>query len=122
MFLIFVSHHVVPQAFGLSEPGVRHWHSEPPQYMLDLYNEVADANGLTRIPGPYGATIVRSFSEKGRLLLHSFFLSEIYLKTAITCVLHSKQCCAVCRVCRYKYFIFKQMKEKKTFFPSLSRA
>ncbi|KAK8376073.1 hypothetical protein O3P69_008654 [Scylla paramamosain] len=60
------------KAFGLSEPGVRRWHSEPPQYMLDLYNEVADANGLTRLPGPYGATIVRSFSEKGRPLLQSF--------------------------------------------------
>ncbi|XP_045112528.1 uncharacterized protein LOC123505374 [Portunus trituberculatus] len=64
------------KAFGLSEPGVRHWHSEPPQYMLDLYNEVADANGLTRVPGPYGATIVRSFSEKdeGKEEIFSFSL------------------------------------------------
>ncbi|XP_066959575.1 bone morphogenetic protein 2-like isoform X2 [Macrobrachium rosenbergii] len=52
------------QAFGLSQPGVRRWHSEPPQYMLDLYNEVAEPNGLTRLPGPYGATVIRAFSEK----------------------------------------------------------
>nr|XP_045585196.1 bone morphogenetic protein 8A-like isoform X2 [Procambarus clarkii] len=53
-------------AFGMSEPGVRRWYNEPPQYMLDLYNEVADSSGLTRLPGPYGATIVRAFSEKDR--------------------------------------------------------
>ncbi|XP_068225275.1 bone morphogenetic protein 2-like [Palaemon carinicauda] len=52
------------QAFGLSQPGVRRWHSEPPQYMLDLYNEVADPNGLTRLPGPYGSTVIRAFFEK----------------------------------------------------------
>lgn len=64
------------QAFGLSEPGVRRWHSEPPQYMLDLYNEVADVNGLTRIPGPYGATVIRAFSEKGQHSLHFHLLYE----------------------------------------------
>ncbi|XP_042207729.1 uncharacterized protein LOC121856318 [Homarus americanus] len=52
------------KAFGMSEPGVRRWYTEPPQYMLDLYNQVADSSGLTRLPGPYGATIVRAFSEK----------------------------------------------------------
>ncbi|XP_053649908.1 bone morphogenetic protein 5-like [Cherax quadricarinatus] len=61
-------HQMAPEellkSFGLSEPGVRRWYSEPPQYMLDLYNEIADSNGLTRLPGPYGATIVRAFSEK----------------------------------------------------------
>lgn len=49
---------------------MRRWHSEPPQYMLDLYNEVADVNGLTRLPGPYGATVVRAFLEKGLHILH----------------------------------------------------
>ncbi|XP_027209325.2 bone morphogenetic protein 7 isoform X1 [Penaeus vannamei] len=52
------------KAFGLSQPGVRGWHAEPPQYMLDLYHRLADASGLTRGPGPYGATVIRAFAER----------------------------------------------------------
>ncbi|CAL4208071.1 unnamed protein product, partial [Meganyctiphanes norvegica] len=52
------------KAFGLSSPGVRRWHSEPPQYMLDLYSEVADINGVSRgQPAPYGAQVIRAFNE-----------------------------------------------------------
>ena len=39
---------------------------DPPQYMLDLYNSVADQNGITRSTNPYNATTIRSFANKGR--------------------------------------------------------
>jgi hypothetical protein len=39
---------------------------DPPQYMLDLYNSVADQNGITRSTNPYNATTIRSFANKGQ--------------------------------------------------------
>lgn len=67
------------KAFGVSEPSVRRWHSEPPQYLLDLYNQMVDANGLTRLPLPYGATKVRTFSEKdeGKKSTFSYSISGL---------------------------------------------
>ncbi|KAK7073083.1 hypothetical protein SK128_016553 [Halocaridina rubra] len=52
------------KALGLTEPGVRRWHSNPPQFMVDLYKSVADSSGITRFPGPYGANVVRAFSQR----------------------------------------------------------
>lgn len=36
-----------------------------PQFMIELYNIIADSNGVTRELNPYNAKIVRSFIEKG---------------------------------------------------------
>ncbi|XP_015201843.2 bone morphogenetic protein 2-like isoform X1 [Lepisosteus oculatus] len=36
----------------------------PPQFMLDLFNAVADSNGITRDPGILEGNIVRSFEDK----------------------------------------------------------
>ncbi|XP_042857175.1 bone morphogenetic protein 7-like isoform X2 [Penaeus japonicus] len=63
------------KAFGLSQPGVRGWHAEPPQYMLDLYHRLADASGLTRGPGPYGATVIRAFTEREGSVASTFLFS-----------------------------------------------
>ncbi|KAK3875666.1 hypothetical protein Pcinc_019475 [Petrolisthes cinctipes] len=72
------------KAFGLSDPGVRRWQSEPPQYMLNLYTQVADSSGLTRLPGPYGSSIIRAYSEKGKASdpdsIFSFLLNEMSLE------------------------------------------
>ncbi|KAB7502933.1 Bone morphogenetic protein 2, partial [Armadillidium nasatum] len=38
--------------------------TEPPQYMLDLYNEVANSEGLTKSPLPHGASLVRAIPVK----------------------------------------------------------
>ena len=32
-----------------------------PQYMLNLYNQIADSDGITRGKNPYGAEIIRSY-------------------------------------------------------------
>lgn len=37
----------------------------PPQFMMELYNTIADPSGVTRGRNPYNARIVRSFVERG---------------------------------------------------------
>lgn len=40
-------------------------HKKPPQFMVDLFNKVADANGITRAPGLLEGDVVRSFEDRG---------------------------------------------------------
>ncbi|XP_071568517.1 uncharacterized protein [Temnothorax nylanderi] len=37
----------------------------PPQFMMELYNTIADPSGVTRGRNPYNARVVRSFIERG---------------------------------------------------------
>ncbi|NWH26785.1 BMP7 protein, partial [Grus americana] len=37
---------------------------KPPQFMVDLFNKVADANGITRAPGLLQGDVVRSFEDR----------------------------------------------------------
>ncbi|XP_051943743.1 anti-dorsalizing morphogenic protein [Hippocampus zosterae] len=55
--------------FGMEDPpaGVAHGRKQPPQYMLDLYNTVADVDGVTKDPYLLEGNTVRSFFDK----LHS---------------------------------------------------
>ncbi|XP_068605450.1 anti-dorsalizing morphogenic protein [Brachionichthys hirsutus] len=56
------------EVFGMDDPPAAHAHKQqPPQYMLDLYNTVADANGVTKVPNLLEGNTVRSFFDK----LHS---------------------------------------------------
>uniref|UniRef100_U3JYN0 TGF-beta propeptide domain-containing protein n=1 Tax=Ficedula albicollis TaxID=59894 RepID=U3JYN0_FICAL len=45
---------------------------KPPQFMVDLFNKVADANGITRAPGLLQGDVVRSFEER-HLGRHHFY-------------------------------------------------
>ncbi|NXP11682.1 BMP2 protein, partial [Thinocorus orbignyianus] len=40
---------------------------KPPQFMVDLFNKVADANGITRAPGLLEGDVVRSFEDRVQL-------------------------------------------------------
>lgn len=42
-------------------------HKQPPQYMLDLYNTVADVDGVTKDPTLLEGNTVRSFFDKCKL-------------------------------------------------------
>lgn len=56
------------QVFGMEHHAERRGrHSLPPQYMLDLYNSIADSKSGITIPHAirYNAKIVRSFGDKG---------------------------------------------------------
>lgn len=52
--------------FGMDDPpaGVTHGRKQPPQYMLDLYNTVADVDGVTKDPYLLEGNTVRSFFDK----------------------------------------------------------
>ncbi|XP_077470783.1 anti-dorsalizing morphogenic protein [Stigmatopora argus] len=54
--------------FGMDDPpaAVEHRRKQPPQYMLDLYNTVADVDGVTKDPYLLEGNTVRSFFDKLR--------------------------------------------------------
>ncbi|KAL2097099.1 hypothetical protein ACEWY4_006306 [Coilia grayii] len=55
------------EVFGMEDPPLTRGHKQPPQYMLDLYNTVADVDGVTKDPHLLEGNTVRSFFDK----LHS---------------------------------------------------
>ncbi|XP_056267134.1 anti-dorsalizing morphogenic protein, partial [Pseudoliparis swirei] len=55
------------EVFGMEDPPAAHAHKQAPQYMLDLYNTVADVDGVTKDPYLLEGNTVRSFFDK----LHS---------------------------------------------------
>ncbi|XP_059677479.1 bone morphogenetic protein 7 [Gavia stellata] len=46
---------------------------KPPQFMVDLFNRVADANGITRAPGLLEGDVVRSFEDRVRVDQYHFY-------------------------------------------------
>ncbi|NXG32311.1 BMP2 protein, partial [Dromaius novaehollandiae] len=46
---------------------------KPPQFMVDLFNRVADANGITRAPGLLQGNVVRSFEDRVRIDQYHFY-------------------------------------------------
>ncbi|NXN85242.1 BMP7 protein, partial [Bombycilla garrulus] len=46
---------------------------KPPQFMVDLFNKVADANGITRAPGLLQGDVVRSFEDRVHVDHHRFY-------------------------------------------------
>ncbi|XP_010889938.1 anti-dorsalizing morphogenic protein [Esox lucius] len=55
------------EVFGMEDPPLLRGDKHPPQYMLDLYNTVADVDGVTKDPYLLEGNTVRSFFDK----LHS---------------------------------------------------
>lgn len=58
------------EVFGMEDPpaSLGRGHKQPPQYMLDLYNTVADVDGVTKNPTVLEGNTVRSFFDKCKLL------------------------------------------------------
>ncbi|NWR17389.1 BMP7 protein, partial [Emberiza fucata] len=46
---------------------------KPPQFLVDLFNKVADANGITRAPGLLQGDVVRSFEDRVHVDHHHFY-------------------------------------------------
>lgn len=55
------------EVFGMEDPPAIHGHKQPPQYMLDLYNTVADVDGVTKDPYLLEGNTVRSFFDKCKI-------------------------------------------------------
>ena len=53
------------KVFRLDKVPVLRHHRSPPQYMVDLYNNVADNDGITKNRSPYGSDVVRGFPDRG---------------------------------------------------------
>ncbi|NXN17624.1 BMP7 protein, partial [Indicator maculatus] len=48
-------------------------HKKPPQFMVDLFNKVAYANGITRAPGLLEGDVVRSFEDRVHVDQYHFY-------------------------------------------------
>lgn len=72
------------QVFGIRPPSHRERHLFPPQYMLDLYNSIADSSGITKTANPYDANVIRSFPNRGKVNFYLYLRKIIvYLKKDI---------------------------------------
>nr|CAD7423191.1 unnamed protein product [Timema monikensis] len=63
------------EVFGLPDRASKHHHQVPPQFMTELYNTIAEPNGLTRGRNPYNAKVVRSFIERDSSKPQFFFFN-----------------------------------------------
>lgn len=55
------------EVFGMEDPPPPPAHfKQPPQYMVDLFNTVANADGVTKNPDILEGNTVRSFLEKSK--------------------------------------------------------
>ncbi|KAI4486225.1 hypothetical protein M0802_012464 [Mischocyttarus mexicanus] len=73
--------------FGIRGKGDKSVHHKvPPQFMMELYNTIADDSGVTRGRNPYNAKVVRSFIEKGKLFspTHTTDPSQMLLDTSLS--------------------------------------
>ncbi|XP_072925604.1 anti-dorsalizing morphogenic protein [Hemitrygon akajei] len=80
------------EVFGMEDaPPSPHKLRQPPQYMLDLYNTVADADGVTKEPDLLVGNTVRSFLDRARNQQFVFFFnlsSVAKSETILTAELH----------------------------------
>nr|CAD7573779.1 unnamed protein product [Timema californicum] len=61
--------------FGFPDRASKHHHQVPPQFMMELYNTIAEPSGLTRGRNPYNAKVVRSFIERDNSNSQFFFFN-----------------------------------------------
>ena len=54
------------KVFGIEHAPEHNVHSTPPQFMLELFKDITDAGGLIRKDGPYNASTVVSFPDRGK--------------------------------------------------------
>ena len=66
------------EVFGMEDPPLTRGHKQPPQYMLDLYNTVADVDGVTKDPYLLEGNTVRSFFDKRKAIY--LFLQSLMLR------------------------------------------
>ncbi|XP_034281723.1 bone morphogenetic protein 2-like [Pantherophis guttatus] len=68
------------EVFGIEDPPQAPLYSkEPPQYMVDLYNTVADADGVTKDPHLLEGNTVRSFLDR----THSDQMQLLFLLSSV---------------------------------------
>ncbi|NXA42566.1 BMP2B protein, partial [Eudromia elegans] len=69
------------EVFGIEDPPAPPAHvKQPPQYMVDLFNTVANADGVTKNPGVLEGNTVRSFLDK----IHSEKMHFLFVLSSVT--------------------------------------
>lgn len=56
------------KVFGIDHAPQHNVRSTPPQFMLQLFTDITDAGGLIKKDGPYNASTVVSFPDRGRYI------------------------------------------------------
>lgn len=54
------------RVFGIQHVPEHEFTKVPPQFMLELFNDITDVGGLIRKKGPYNASTIVSFPDRGR--------------------------------------------------------
>ncbi|NWX90777.1 BMP2 protein, partial [Nothoprocta ornata] len=68
------------EVFGIEDPPAPPAHvKQPPQYMVDLFNTVANADGVTKNPGVLEGNTVRSFLDK----IHSEKMHFLFVLSSV---------------------------------------
>lgn len=67
--------HKLLRVFGMNHPGRPPPNHAPPEYMLDLYNTLADSSEVSSTVHPYHANIVRSFPDKDHQNPQKFYFN-----------------------------------------------
>jgi len=57
------------RVFGIDHAPQGQVGATPPQFMLELFNDITDAGGLIKKGGPYNASTVVSFPDRGMYTL-----------------------------------------------------
>ncbi|XP_053393409.1 bone morphogenetic protein 2-like [Mercenaria mercenaria] len=52
------------RVFGIEHAPQHNVHSTPPQFMLELFNDITDSGGLIKKDGPYNASTIVSFPDR----------------------------------------------------------
>ena len=60
------------RVFGIDHAPLHSVRATPPQFMLELFNDITDAGGLNKKDGPYKASTIVSFPDRG-IYFFSFF-------------------------------------------------
>ncbi|XP_013393347.1 bone morphogenetic protein 7 [Lingula anatina] len=69
------------QVFGIDPPPIPHHnHRSPPQYMIDLYNAIADTNGITKGMKPFNADVIRSFPDRDTRHQTHYYFNVSFIK------------------------------------------
>ncbi|XP_067009844.2 bone morphogenetic protein 2 [Anabrus simplex] len=63
------------EVFGFAAPEGDHHAEVAPQFMIELYNTIADPGGVTHGRTPYNAKVVRSFIERDNSKTQFFFFN-----------------------------------------------
>lgn len=72
------------EVFGIEHAPEHSVRSTPPQFMIELFNDITDSGGLIRKDGPYNASTVVSFPDRGKLP-YIFSLQSIYKQSLAIC-------------------------------------